>query len=498
MSDLQQLTAVNNRVWYVLGGVHPTRSPQFLSLGKFSGDPSISIGEETKITAPDPNNFNRDIQVGTTPGSSERAKFSLGVRFTTAKAVLLDWKNRRCRVDVFAISGRCGNPQDFTEGGEKWMYFPDGKVSSHTVENYGAYGLDENNPTNEAVDMSSEDYWEFLYMRQDQIASASTPRELYTVDVYGGKDCDECPDACGKVLITMAGASATPGTKPSLLYSADGGESFLSQDITSLFSNENVADSALIGGSLVLISTTSNSIHWTDVEDVYISTNAWVEVVSGFVANKQPLAMSTSDARHTWIVGNGGYIYFASNHKTGVIVQDAGNSTTQNLNAVNAFDNNNVLAVGNSNAVVYTSNGGATWESVTGPSVGVALASCWMWDEDTWLVGEGSGGSGRLFLSTNLGVSWSQIGLPATYTKIDDIEFISEAEGYIAARGGGQSYILRTITAGSEWNVLPQGKKGIPVSNSYLRHVRGCSKYANTVYAVGLNVAAGIALKMSA
>lgn len=499
MTDLKQLTALNQRVWYVRGGVHPSRSPQFLAVGKFSDDPSKTIGEETRISAPDPNNFNRDIEVGTVPGETERATLGIGARSTALASILLDWTNRACRVDIFALSGTCGNPQDFTEGGEKWVYFPDGRISSHSYENFGAYGRDENNPTNEMVDMTSEDYWEYRYLRQDQIGSSVTTREIYTIDTDKGNYCDDCPDPTARVFMTMAGASATPGTQPSLLYSSDGGESWVSQTITTLFSNENLVDGEVVGGQLVLISNTSNSIHWTDISEIFNGYNTWTEVVSGFVANKAPNAMAALDVRHIWIVGNGGYIYFAENFKVGVTVQDAGVATTQNLNAVHAFDANNVLTVGNSNAVLFTSNGGVTWESVTGPSVGINLGACWMWDAKTWLVGEGAGGSGKLWLTVNSGITWTQIGLPATYTRIDKIVFVSEAEGYIAARSGGQSYILRTITAGSEWVVLPQGKKGVSVANSYLRDVAVTSKYANTAFAAGLasNGTAGIAVKMS-
>lgn len=498
MTDLKALNALNQRVWYVPGGVHPARAPQFLALGKFSDDPKKTIGEDTKISAPDPNNFNSDIQVGTVPGEESRATLAIGSRSTAMKSILLDWANRRCRVDVFALSGKCGNPQDFSEGGEKWVYFPDGRITDHGYENFGAYGKDENNPTNEAVSMTSETYYEFLYMRQDQIGSASTVRELYTVDTFAGNNCDECPDPTQFVMISMAGASATPGTQPTLLYSSDGGETFSSQIISTLFSNENIIGSVLLGGYLILASQTANELHWTDVDELYDGTNTWSQTNTGFVAGKNPLAITGSDVRHIWVAGQGGYIYFVSNFKVAAVVQDAGIATTQNLNAINAKDTQNVLAVGNSNAVVFTTNGGSIWETATGPAVGVNLGACWMWDSSTWLVGEGAGGTGKLWLTTNSGASWSQIGLPATYVRIDKIEFVSDAEGYILARSGGQAYVLRTITAGYEWYVLPQGKKGVPIANSYLNDLAMTDKYSNTVFAVGITGAgAGIALKMS-
>lgn len=499
MAELKQVQALNQRVWYVEGGVHPTRPPQFLALGKFSGDPKVTIGEEKKISAPDPNNFGRDIQVGSIAGERERATLSIGIRTTSLRSILLDWKNRGCRVDIFALSGKCGNPQDFTEGGEFWVYFPDGKISNHAYENFGAFGRDEDNPTNEAVDMTSEDYWQYLYMRQDIIGSANTVREIYTVDVYPGDNCDNCPDQYSKVLMTMAGASATPGTQPILLYSGDAGDTFSQQTISTLFSNEVVSDADTIGSMFVFISNTSNSLHWTDVNELFEGSNVWSEVVSGFVASKNPNALSSADVRHTWIVGNGGYVYFAANLKVGVVAQDPGVATTQHLQAVHAYNVNNVLAVGNSNAVIFTSNGGLTWESVTGPAVGVNLGACWMWSEKVWFVGEGSGGTGKLWLTVNSGLTWTQVGLPSTYTRIYKVVFASEAEGYLAAVSGGQTYILRTITAGNEWVVLPQGKKGVAVANTYLRDIDVTSKFGNVAYAVGLasNGTAGVAVKMA-
>ena len=103
-------------------------------------------------------------------------------------------------------------------------------------------------------------------------------------------------------------------------------------------------------------------------------------------------------------------------------------------------------------------------------------------------------------LTTDSGLTWSEVGLPATYSRIRKIKFITEAEGYISADGGGQSYILRTITAGNEWVVLPQGKSGVAVDNSYLNDLAVCSKYSNTAFAAGLadDASAGIILKMAA
>jgi photosystem II stability/assembly factor-like uncharacterized protein len=499
MSDVQAFSGINYRVWYVEGGVHPTRTPQLLSLGKFSTDPSQKIGEAKKITAPDPNNFNRDIQVGVVPGSRDRATLGVGIRSTAQKSILLGWKNRGCRVDLYALVGKCGNPQDFSEGGEKWIYFPDGRISGHNYEGFGAFGLDESKESNSTVDMSSEEYYEFLYMTQERQGATVTTRQIYTIDVYTGNDCEDCPDPCDRVLATMAGASATPGTQPLLLYSSDGGNTWSTQSITTLFSNEEIMDGTPIGDDIVYVSNTSNSIHWSEIEMIYLGTNVWQETTNGFVAGKGPNAIWSADPRHSWIVGDGGYIYFCPNHATGVVVQDAGAATTAKLLSVHAYDTRNILAVGQGNAVVNSIDGGESWSTPVGPAVGVVLGACWMWSPTVWFVGEGAGGTGKLWLTLNSGKTWSVVSMPNTYVQIDKIRFISEAEGYISARDAGKSYILRTITAGNEWLVLPSGKAATPINNTSLTDLTVCSKYANTVWAAGLaaGAASGIIVKMT-
>ena len=122
-----------------------------------------------------------------------------------------------------------------------------------------------------------------------------------------------------------------------------------------------------------------------------------------------------------------------------------------------------------------------------------------MWSADVWIVGEGAGGTGKLWLTVNRGIAWTQIGLPGTYSRIHKIKFVNEAEGYLSAYAGGQSYILRTITGGNEWVVLPNGKKATVVANSYLSDIAVTDKFSNLAYAAGLaqNGTAGIAVRMS-
>jgi hypothetical protein len=487
MAKTEAIKALEIRGWITRGGVHPYNTPQYLTLGKFSGDPSKSFGEATRIPAPDPQSFDRDVSVGSVEGSDDRATFQLSRRYATDAALLLDIANQGCVVDVYALVGKCGSPTDFQYGGEKWVYFQDGKRSQHSFENFGAFGKEENNPANEMLDMTAEKYWEFLKMGTDQLIEASTTGRIMTIDVCDKRSCGDCgkeSQGCDRVLATMAGVGATPGTQPVLFYSNDGGLTFSSETIDTMFSNELLVDGACIGPDLVLLSNTGIEFHITNVQQIYDGTNTWVQADTGFVT--APNAMWSSGARYTWVVGDSGYIYFSSSPRSGVSVLDAGEITTENLQAVHACDTENVLIVGNNNTVLISRNGGNNFDSIVGPSPGVNLGVCWMWDENTWFVGEGAGGAGVLYKTRDGGNNWDTQTLPGSFDRLDKIVFASDAEGFLTGRDGGSARLLRTITGGNEWWDLPErAGASIPDSDDLL-DIAVCEPESNTVFAAGL------------
>jgi len=484
----KQNTAVhglNVRLWVIPGGVHPFNAPEFLSLAKIGGDPTQSRGDATRINAPDPNNFDRDITVGKIPGTQERGTLTVNRRYTVEIGKLLKWYREGCRLDAYALVGKCGNPQDFQRGGEKYVYFQDGDPSTITLEGFGAFGADESNPSNENLDMSVEDFWEVFKITSEQLLSATTTRQIMTVDICEDDNCGDC-EQCLRLLATMVGTGATPGTVPVLIYSDDGGLTASTENISTLTSTESIADAHCIGGDLVLITNEGNEFHYRHVDDLYKGVGSWQQQDEGFVVGGEPNRMWSTDPRHTWVVGDGGYIYRSVNPRAGVTVVNAGISTTQNLNWVHACDADNVLVVGNNNVVLVSRNGGDTWQTITGPAAGEALGVCWMWDEDTWIVGTGSGGSGNLYKTEDAGSNWTTISLPLTMNQFDAIVFASEMEGWLVGRSGGNAKLLRTITGGYEWWEAPDPRDGTLELIDYANDLAVCGKYDNKIFVGGL------------
>lgn len=489
----------NVRLWTVEDGVHPMRAPEYQTIARL-GDPSWGFGEKTRVEVPDPSGYNKFVEAATVPGAVSRPTYSIMGRYPFALSDMLRLARKQCRLDVFALVGECRDPQNFSEGYEKILFFPNGQITTWSGENFGALGSDENSPANETLELSAREIYEFGRLAFTRLASTLTTRETLTVAVCDKEGCGDCGDAsdgCQKIFVTMKGASATPGTKPTLLYSQDGGSTWTSKTIDTMFSNEVPSDDACIGANYVIAGNIPNSLTYINVDDLFAGTGAWVEVITGFVAGGNPNAMFSVDARHTWVVGDGGYVYFTANPTMGVEVQSAGTVTIQNLNDVDAFNTNTVLAVGQNNAVIYSTDGGESWGSVVGPAVGIHLNACEMWGEETWMVGTNDG---RLFVTENQGQTWTEKEIPGNITNIYDIEFVDEAEGYMAVEDNGSGYIYRTLTGGYEWTALPDGKKAAIPGNDRINQLATCGVGKNRVFGVGLDDdgTAGIIVKASA
>jgi len=278
--------------------------------------------------------------------------------------------------------------------------------------------------------------------------------------------------------LTVGGS---PGLQAELLYTVDGGENWYDTPVSSLAINEDPNALDCVGVNVVVISEDSVSLHWASIADILAGTEVWTEEATGFVAAKGPLAIYSHDPRHTWIVGEAGYIYFTDDLVLGVVVQDAGIATAQDLNAVHAYDSLQVVAVGASNAVVVTRNGGETWAALLGPAPGVDLTTVWMKGPDEWFVGDAGG---NLWYTLDGGASWIQKEFYGDGSgTVTDIKFSSDTVGWMS-HDDRSGRIFRTIDGGYSWYVTPEGNTSLP-SNDEILALAPCED-VNVIYGAGL------------
>jgi len=126
-----------------------------------------------------------------------------------------------------------------------------------------------------------------------------------------------------------------------------------------------------------------------------------------------------------WACGDDGYIWKSTDVGNSWTAQEEGVETVQDLNAM-AFVTDAMfkpkefgVAVGDSNAYLYTSDGGENWSAGTGPAVGVNLLSVDINKFGHIYVGTNDA---RLFRSTDEGDNWTEV-LDKTAGSIDYIHF---------------------------------------------------------------------------
>lgn len=479
------MKAGESRVWFFPDGVGPGNSKQFLGCARI-GDPTYNFGDMERIEAPDPDRFNEFVEVGAFQGTKERPTASVIQRFDRLDvSPILKAARKRCRVDIHVNIGKCKNPQDFNDFESK-LVFKDGRFTSWSGENFGALGSDEQGASNETGEFSAEDILQLTRMSFGEQCEAEVAREIVAIVVCDAEECGECDDpsdGCEKLFAVQLGTGATPGTLPSVVYSSDGGATCASTDIDTMYSNETPSDAACVGPDLVIVSL-DGGMHIAPSADILVGTETWIEPTAGFVAGNGGIAIWSVDVRHTWIVAENGYIYFTEDPRTGVVVQDPGVATIQDLQDVHAYDSETVVAVGTLNAVVRTQNGGLTWEAIAGPAPGSTLNCVWMYDERTWMVGTSLG---VLYLTTDEGLTWTDVSntVPITIVEIDEILFFDETVGYMALRDGAANGLIAvTRDGGQSWKILPDPAGDIP-ENDRINMLAVCSD-PNVVWGGGL------------
>ena len=487
----------NIRVWISEGGAEPGNIPSYKGLMKFS-DPSWSFGDVEKIEGPDPDAYDSFVTLSEVVGTEEFPSFGIMGRYEIAKSALLDLARRKCQFDAMALIGTCRNPQDFNRGWDKIVHFYRSRITEYSIENFGAIGSDERAGSNESGTMSAYEFYERVRLVWSQVASSTVTRPITSLDVLDMRACGDCDivsDGNSIVFAVMNPSGATPGTSPTVLFTQNKFVTTSTTTISSLLGNEAPIDSEIVGDYFVVISNVDNSLHYASWEDILSASETWTQVTTGFVAAKAPNAIVSVGPKHTWIVGNGGYVYFSSDPAAGVSVLDAGELTTENLNDVDAFGTNHVVAVGQNNALLVSYDG-SKFALVVGPSATDNLTAVAIKRKNYWIVGNDDG---EVWYTKNGGTTWTQTtGFPITLTNIRDIQFVTAANGFMAADiTGTHSRVLATNDGGNSWYVMPEGTGTIPANDIIYQISAGVDP--NYVYCGGMadDGTDGILLRLS-
>jgi len=124
-------------------------------------------------------------------------------------------------------------------------------------------------------------------------------------------------------------------------------------------------------GSLIIAVSPTDGAHAYSLD----GGESWTEVTLADYAAHAPFAVAIWSPNDIWICGAGGYIWKSTDSGASASTAeggDAGDVTTQDLYRIKCYTEDVVLAVGDNNAIVFTSNSGDIWQPVPGPAAKAA------------------------------------------------------------------------------------------------------------------------------
>jgi photosystem II stability/assembly factor-like uncharacterized protein len=462
-------------MWVIVGGAGPGRSPVYVEYGR-PGTLRWGISDTTAIEVPDGDRYDQFITIDEVQGAEQKPQLGWVNRMTMGEvSIFRQLRDLGCPADVQVHYGVCENPRDFDSGYQMVQILEEGRTDYNT-DDLGALASGERNPVNENGTFTGRRWIDIVPISFAEQDGAGVESPVIDIAICDSASCSgECgsgSDGCQKVFAVQDDGA--------VFYTSNGGSTW-GADAVDGISTDVPSGISCVGTDVVVISEDSEGHYWASRDDILSGTSTWQAVTDGYVAAKGPRALFSLGATVTWIVGAGGYIYFSSDIESGVEVQDAGNATVQDLNAIHAVDALHAVAVGGSNAVVLTANGGQSWASITGPVGGQALNAVWMRSTTEWIVGVANG---TLWYTDDSGVTWTQIALPSGGSTITDIKFATPSVGYLSRQTSGtKGQILRTINGGRTWK-LPSGINAIG-QNDKINKLAVCGN-ANRVWGGGI------------
>lgn len=474
-----------SRVFFHEGQAGPSVAPAYQGYWK-AGGVSWGRGDITTIKVPSDSEYDKFVVADTIAGEPDDPQVTINARYTMDRSKLLKVARINCTHDLQIHMGSCKNPQDFNGGWEKILVLEDVRISDYGTDDLGALAPDERNPTNENVTFQGKDMYEIGRITYATQAASQIGREVVGIYVCDSSQCASCgrtSDGCQIVFAAIIASAGSPGLLPTVLYTEDGGSTWAESVISTMASTDVPRAIACMGDYVLVLEPAGNSYHYATSADVLDNDETWVEVTTGFVASKGPRALASISPTLGWIAGAGGYIYKLTDPTGAVAVSDSAGNTTQDLNDVDAFDANNAVVVGNSNAVVFTVNGGETWGSVTGPAVGVNLNAIAMRSASEWWVG---GANGKMYYTRDSGSTWAEKTFSGSGSgTVQDIQWASRLVGYAShTTAAAAGRILRTVDGGYSWYVTPEGTTTLP-ANDRITSLAVCED-PNTVFGGGL------------
>ena len=479
-----------SRVFLLEDRAGPATVPTYQGMAKAQGF-TWDQGDRTPVRLPSDDQYDRFLIVDKIRGERGLPTLPLQVRYNRDISEMFRLMRKGCPVDLQVHLGLCQDPRDFNGGWDKILVLEDADLTAYSTDDLGALEQGEDAIVNELVNWVGADAYELKRIRFSELGEAEIVQQIIDVLICDARTCGECgiaSDGCQVVFALTLAAGGSPGLPAELIFTQDGGATLGQTNIATLPANQDPTAMACVGVNLVVVSNVACSLYYAPIADILLGVAVWVPTAVGLTcAAGAPNAIFSLGSTFTWIVGDGGYVYFTQDPMAGAgTTQDAGVAAAGNpLNDIHGIDALNLVAVGDVDTIIVTVDGGVTWAATAATPGGGNYTCVWMKTINEWFVGDDAGG---LYYTRDGGVTWVAKAFPGSGGgAIRDIHFPTPTVGYMAHDiAGPAGRILRTIDGGYSWYLAPEDAGVNIQANDQISSVMGCVENPNIVFAGGL------------
>lgn len=464
-TDVKQIKTGESRAFVQVNGASPFNQYAYygqLTLGEIQKD----SGSSEASLLPSSERTNTWEIVDMIPGSPSLGSTDFTHRMDRfLRDPWIDLEGRNCLFNMQVKNGKCQRPDSIQDWESKWLLI-DCRMTSLTTPMVNPLSGDDNAEGNLAGSIEFRRRLPIRRMTLSEYADTAVVAEV--LDVFfndpTNNACDDCGETGQGIYALTVTNSGSPGLSGQLVFSTNAGQSWTTIDIVPL-GGTSPNRFAPVGAYVVIAAEGKTGHIYGALSDVDNGTSNFTLVTTSYVASKGPRAVYSKNPALTFLAAAGGYVYALDNPTSAPTVLHAGTLTVQNLNDIHG-SGDTIVAVGASNAVIYSDNNGDTFASVTGPAVGVNLTGVWCLTDYLWAV---TTGTGLLYFTINKGRTWTQKLLPGGLTTINDIRFGDDDQlGYIAGQTLTTAKMLTTTDGGNTWQLSSTSDnrlQGVPTAD---------------------------------
>lgn len=457
------------RVFLQEDGINPSNDYNYhgdLTLGGLN-EPQ---GDLTPIYLPSPDQRGEWIIVGFTRSVPGLVTTDFTSRMQrTLRSVWWQLRKTRCPFNAQVLVGDCQQPDDLNDWLAKMLLnrtvITD--LTGPVINPLTGEEEDVANLTGSLTMLSMEVIYPLLFQEYADTEILSDAVDGFYNSLITCGDCGDADKGCDDLFVLTIADAGSPGLSSQIVYTRDDKSTFVVRDINTL-GGASASRMIPMGKFLVVISEDDGAHHVISFKNLYANSPTGWSRVTGYASGGSPRAIHRLSATRAIVAGAGGHIYRLTNATAAPTILSDGSITTQNFNDVGG-NGNVIVVVGNSNAVVVSVNKGDSFTlkaaiDQDGILLGGNITAVSVISNNQWFIGV----NGELWYTLDQGDSYiQQSDWPADINVINDIKFVDEQVGYIAAEAGGVGRVYRTDTVGNVWDNDAPAIDGLPTAVRY-------------------------------